>query len=127
MKRRSGFTLMEVLIATMIMVVVLATLVYGLSQCSNLTETVRNQDAALNAAQAKLEEIANSDLSYIMSYNGTTFNVTGLPSNAQGWVGVSKASTYTNDLYNVTVKIIWQQRGGRRVTRALTTTFIRIL
>lgn len=121
---KKGFTLIEVLIATVIMVSALGALVYGLSQCTGLTETVRNQDIALNAIQEKLEEIANSDLSQIMDYDGQTFDITGLTPDSAGSVTIAQVGS--SELYDVTVTVTWEQRGPRTMSRTLITTLVQI-
>lgn len=140
---KNGFTLMEVLFATVIMVSVLIALVYSLTQAANVTQTVHNQDIALSAAQDMLEEIANSDLNQIMNYNGQTFAVetevvaadgttTTIPLlhappglNALGHPGsITVAQIGTTNLYNVTVTVTWQQAGGRVLNRSLSTTLV---
>ena len=134
---KKGFTLIEVLIATVIMVSALGALVYGLTQCSGLTETVRNRDIALNAVQEKLEEIADSELSKIMEYNdppNNSFAVVDTQGDDlliappalvnPGQIIVTQIGT--TDLYDVTVTVTWQQRAGRQIARSLTTTlFVR--
>ena len=124
MDNKKGFTLVEVLIATAIMVSALGALVYALTQNSNLTETMRNQDIALNGAQQRLETIAN-DISNIMNYNNAPFLVTGLTPDPAG----SSTSTIspvpgTNNLFDVSVTVRWQQRGGRVISRTLNTTLV---
>ena len=127
---KSGFTLLEVLIATLIMVSVLGSLVYGLSQCSNLTETTRNQGIALNGAQQKLEEITNNT-GQITAYHDQNFPIQDAQGNAlltappgQGNPGsVRVIPIGTTNLYNVTITIKWIQRGGRQLAYTITTTF----
>ncbi len=125
--------MLEVLIATAIMVIVLGAMVYGLSQCSNLTQTVHNQDIAMNAVQQKLEEIANSDISQIISnYDGQTFTVNGLnnpvdptdPTELIDHGQVAATPLGVGDLFDVTVTVSWRQKGSRQITRALTTTLV---
>ena len=124
MGNKRGFTLVEVLIATAIMVSVLGALVHALTQSSNLTETMRNQDIALNAAQQRLETIAN-DISNITDYNDPNkkknFLVAGLTPDPAGSTTIS--AIVANELYNATVTVTWTQRGGRQISRTLTTAF----
>ncbi len=132
MNNKNGFTLVEVLIATGIMAVVLGGFAYGLSQCASLTETAQNQDIALNAAQQKLEEIAN-DVRNVMTYNGQIFPVEDMGGNPlltppagqsdPGQVSVTQV-TGTVDLFDVAVTIGWQQRGGREISRTVSTTLV---
>jgi prepilin-type N-terminal cleavage/methylation domain-containing protein len=122
-KSSAGFTLLEVLMTTAIMVSVLGVLVYGLSQCSNLTQIMRSQDIAVNALQEKLEEIANSDISQIMgNYNGQTFDIAGLTPDPAGSVVVTQIGAV--ELYDVTVTANWQQGNGRQLSRALNITLV---
>jgi len=135
MNNKKAFTLVEVLLATVIMVSVLGALVYGLGQSSDLIQTSRNQDIALNAAQEKLEEIANSNLSQIMSYNNAPLNSFSVQdaggndllffgaSTAPGQVTVTPVAG-TNNLFDVEVTVTWQQSGGREIERVLTTTLV---
>ena len=122
MGNKRGFTLVEVLIATAIMVSALGALVYALTQNSNLTETMRNQDIALNGAQQRLETIAN-DISNIMNYNNAPFLVTGLTPDPAGSSTSTVSEIIANELYDVTVTVTWLQRGGRQISRTLRTTF----
>lgn len=132
---KKGFTLIEVLIATVIMVSALGALVYGLTQCSGLTETVRNQDIALNAIQEKLEEIANSDISQVMTdYDNQYFPIEDAagdalliaPSTQPQPLFVDVTEVLADKLYDVEVTVTWQQRAGRQISRSLTTTLVNI-
>ncbi|UCC96056.1 MAG: type II secretion system protein, partial [Candidatus Omnitrophota bacterium] len=59
--KKRGFTLVETLIATLIMVIVLGALGYSLTMFLNLSDMARNQDIALNAAQGEIERVANTN------------------------------------------------------------------
>lgn len=129
-KGKNGFTLIETLISTAIMVSVLGALVYGLSQSAHLSESAKNQDIAFNAAQEKIEEIAN-DLSSITNYDKQTFPITDTQGNdllensggaAPGQITVKQVGT--SRLYDVVITVTWQQRGGRQISRSLSTTLV---
>jgi prepilin-type N-terminal cleavage/methylation domain-containing protein len=136
--KKKGFTLLEVLITTAIMISVLAAVAYGLSQASNLTETMRNQDIAINAARDILEQIIQSDLNDIMNnYNGQNFSIedvqgqplltapAGLNNNNNPIeVTVTGVGSSAN-LYDVAVTVTWEQRGHRQLSRTLRTTLWR--
>ena len=132
MKQKDGFTLIEVLIATAIMVSVLGALVYGLSQSSNLVETTRNQDIAFNAAQDKLEEIAHH-IDRIATYDNQDFPIEDVagndlltaPANQAEAGVVTVTDVVAGELYDVAVTVTWIQRGGRQISRILTTTLVR--
>ena len=128
-KSKSGFTLVEVMIATAILLVTTGAFLDLLVQCANLIETGRPQDMALSAAQAKLEEIAQSNLSNIMNYNSppqNSFPVSGLtaPLGQTNPGAVVVAQVGTSNLFDVTITVSWQEKGGNR-SRTLSTTLAR--
>lgn len=125
----TGFTLMEVVVATLVMVVVIVGLSQGVSLYSRSVDSVRQQDVALYAAQEKLEEIA-TDIENVLSYNGH-FNITDsagtnlitLPSgDAPGSVVVAQNPDVA-DLFSVNVTIAWNSF-GRQQSLTLNTAFI---
>jgi prepilin-type N-terminal cleavage/methylation domain-containing protein len=118
---KRGFTLIEVLMASFIMVLVLSALVYGLSQSLQLTQTVRDQDIAINAAQEKLEEIANNTQT-ITGYNNQVFSVAGLTPDPAGSVSVTQVAA--TNLYDVTITVGWQQTSGRQISRTVNATLL---
>jgi len=130
MKIEKGFTLMEVVVATLVMVVVIVGLSQGVSLYPRSVDSVRQQDVALYAAQEKLEEIA-TNIENVLSYNGQAFNITDsagtnlitLPSgDAPGSVVVAKNSDAA-DLYSVNVTIAWNSF-GRQQSLTLNTAFM---
>lgn len=124
---KKGFTLVETMIAVAILVSVLGALTYTISQSLRLARTTASRDIALNAAQKKLEEIANSNLHQILDYSGQTFAVAGLQrANAPddpGEVSVVAVSG-TADLFDVTVAVNWQQAGAGELSKTLSTTMV---
>ena len=123
--KKRGFTLAEALIASVILVVTAIAFLDNLIQCSNLTETVSLKDIALNAARGKLEEIAHSDLTQVMTYNGQTYPVTGLtaPVGQTNPLSVAVTQVGTTNLFEITITVNWQQR-GRLMSRIIRTTLI---
>jgi type II secretory pathway pseudopilin PulG len=121
--KKTGFTLVEALIASIVLVVTAVVFLDSLSQCSTLIETGSLSGIALNACRGKLEEIAHSDLSKIMvDYNGKGFAVSGpLGQTFPGAVVVTQV-TGTN-LYNIGVTVSWQQK-GRAMFKSLQITLI---
>lgn len=113
------FTLVEVLIATAILVSLFAALVYGFSQCSQVAETARNSDIALNIAQEELEDLANSDS---ISTGTNPIYLTGTELNGVGSATVTEIPGTA--LYDVTATVTWVQRGQKMLSREVRTTLI---
>lgn len=108
---RSGFTLMELMLAAAVLIIAISGLVAAFIGCYVLNETAKNLTLATMGAQEKLEEIRNHNFGKIYSdYNGTTFDVTGI--DAEGRVDVDNADA---DLLKIAVTICWRQVGGRIV------------
>ncbi|MFH1230351.1 MAG: prepilin-type N-terminal cleavage/methylation domain-containing protein [Planctomycetota bacterium] len=85
----SGFTLIEVIIAMVLLTVGTLTLLSVLSGGILQKETSREYDIARNAAAAQLEEVRGKDFTTIHSISGTYFAVTGLTA-PTGWTQPGK-------------------------------------
>lgn len=74
-----GFTLMELMLAAMILAFVLVGLLGTYITCLDLVETSKNTSIALNNCQVKLEEIKNATYAQIKTnYNKVAFETTGI-------------------------------------------------
>jgi Tfp pilus assembly protein PilV len=136
MQNNRGYYLLEACIATLILAIVLSALVVGLIQCYKLSTLSRQQDIVANAAQTKLEEIANNtDYSTILNYNTQTdlhtFAINGiLPvtgENNPGTVDVVQlmAGAAPTNLFEVTITVRWQISSGPRLERQLRMMLVR--
>lgn len=79
--RRGGFTLIEIMVATVILTIGLGTGVYALLLSLNLERAVRERGAALQAAESVLEQVRNTTFNEVfLRYNATTADdpVTGV-------------------------------------------------
>jgi prepilin-type N-terminal cleavage/methylation domain-containing protein len=110
LKSASGFTLIEIMLAILILVVVLCGLLSTYIGCLELASISKNSIFAVNAAQKKIEEIRNYSFSDIYNdYNNTTFTVDEMPSgNSKGVIYVDNSNP---DLLKLTVSVCWRQRG----------------
>lgn len=110
--KENGFTLLELLIASGILIIALTGLLATYAACFDLTETTRNSNLALNAAQETLEEMRDVNFLNIFSvYNGTTFQVSGMSTNSSlGYIVVNNSNS---DLLNVVIGVCWRQKGSR--------------
>lgn len=132
MKIKRGFTLVEVLAATFIMALALGAFVAGINPWTNITEVVKNQGIALNAAQEQLENIINN-AEVIMSFHNQTFPVEDDQGNTllvapsgqvnPGSITVIQVSGTTN-LFDVNIDVDWQEKGGRVLSRSLGATVV---
>ena len=129
MKKYSGFTLMELMIAVVILMVALTGLIATYVSCFDLNETARNLNYAMMAAQAKMEEIraeasTNYDTNLIAKYAipaNCTFKIsTFFPSGSpiadgdnNGTVIVTELPSAGSGKAQVIIRVCWRQRGGR--------------
>lgn len=111
-KKKHGFTLLELMIASGVLIITLAGLLATYVACLELGETTKNSNLALNAARQVLEEVRNTPfLSIFGTYDGYLFQVPGLATNSsQGYVSINNSNP---DLLNVTVGVCWRQKSSR--------------
>jgi len=111
---KKGFTLVEVLVATGLLVIVLAGLVGLFVYCSMLSELSGDMTMVMSELQGKWEEIRNHDYDLIVSdYSsggtpGNTFDLTQV--NAQGVIYIDAANP---ELLVVKIVASWQARNDR--------------
>ncbi|MFH1691621.1 MAG: prepilin-type N-terminal cleavage/methylation domain-containing protein [Candidatus Omnitrophota bacterium] len=112
LNKKDGFTLLELLIASGVLIIALTGLLATYAACYDLAETTRNSNLALNAAQETLEEMRNINfLSVFSLYDGATFQVSGMPANSSlGYVVVNNSNS---SLLNVAIGVCWRQKGSR--------------
>ena len=84
--RKSGLTLVEVLVAAAIMAFCLASLLLTYMSLFTLTDLSRDFTLATNAMQAKMEEIRQSNFSNLSSLNNTNFTVPGFSANSSSGI-----------------------------------------
>jgi prepilin-type N-terminal cleavage/methylation domain-containing protein len=116
--KSSGFTLAELMVATLILGLVLVGLLGTYVACLDLTELSKNSSIATNIAMAKIEEVRNDTYANIKTdYDSTgcgrpscgkPFDITGLMGK-----GVSYVDNTNPDLLKITVTVCWRQRNGR--------------
>ena len=139
---KSGFTLIEVMIAAAVSVAVLLGLLGVFIACSDLNASARNLTIAINGAQQKLEEIRNHNFAQILNdyaaggMPGNLFDPGGeddnlnsvldlgeddngngvldSPLNGGGVVFISLVGG-SSDLLQIRIVVSWMQKGGRHV------------
>lgn len=108
--QRDGFTLLELMIAAVVLVAALLGLLGVFTGCFGLNETARNLTIAINGAQEKMEEIRNADFGTITNYSGP-FNISGL--DGMGRVDAIYVPGTNNSLIDIRVVICWRQGRNR--------------
>jgi prepilin-type N-terminal cleavage/methylation domain-containing protein len=98
--RKSGLTLVEVLVAAAIFAFCLSGLLLTYMNLFTLTDLSRDFTLASNAMQAKMEEIRQSNFSNLSSLNNTNFTVPGFAANSSSGIIQVYNTTY-NDLKEV--------------------------
>lgn len=111
-RKKPGFTLIEVVIAMLVVFIAVIGLLAAYASSFELVETARNTTYALNEAQEKIEELRGYNFFDIFTdYANTNFTVDGISAgNSNGLVEVDNTDP---DLLVVTVTVCWRQRSGR--------------
>ena len=117
MKIIKSFTLVETLVATLLITVAFGVLLPSMSHFIDILDVSKNRDIAANAVSEILAEIGSDAISTMQAtYDGKTFPVPELQPLAgtgitePGSITVNSVP-YTTDLFNVVVRVDWQQRG----------------
>jgi len=104
-----GFTLMELMIAALILAIVLVGLLASYLACMQLAEIARNTSIAMNSVRARSEQIEEHTFDNIKAdYDNATFVLANL-----NGMGVSYVDDTDPDLLLITVTVCWQQQRGR--------------
>ncbi len=107
--RNKGFSLSELMIATLIFTLAFAGTIIVFFRCIELSELARNSSAAVNASRSLLASIENTPFANISAtYNNTTFTAAGVNGR-----GVTYVTGLDADLLRVTTVFCWQEKNGR--------------
>jgi len=108
--KRKGFTLLELMIASGILVIVLTGLLSAYISCLEMNETTKNSNLALGAVQEELENLRKAPF---QTLNTTyTFYATGTLANLSlGRVVIDNAAN--TSFYRVDAGMCWKQRNSR--------------
>src|SRR4051812_34279023 len=126
MKRRAGFTLLEVLVATVIMGIAVTGLIVGLSQSVKNASRLADYDRAAMLARTRMNELL---LDVNLPFDGAvegTFDANDWAGVISGWRAVLKPSDLpphagpgTTILQAVELQVWWQPPAGTRRTMRL--------
>jgi prepilin-type N-terminal cleavage/methylation domain-containing protein len=104
----AGFTLVEVLVALVVMVSAIAILAQGFTTGGGASVTAQNRTKAVWLAEEKMADLESGVLALNLGQSGT---VTDNPD--WKWEVRSDSTTVTG-LYQMTVTIVWKERGQDR-------------
>src|SRR3989338_319004 len=110
-KRKSqtqkGFTLVELLISSAILMIAIVGILVSYLRCLELAEIAKNKTTAMNAVKSRMEQIKNTDFANVMAnYNSVTFTTPGL----NGMGGSYVTTTIINpDVLEVTISFSLKQ------------------
>ena len=108
---KTGFTLLELIIGSVILVVAIVGLLAAFGNCFTINEGARNLTIAMNNAQGKIEEIRNLTFDQVAAQDGANFEIIELPDNDSE--GIVEINTNNPNLLTVTITVCWRQKGGR--------------
>ncbi len=112
----SGLTLVEMMIASFILVVAFVGVLLTFLKCMQLNEFNTNSNHAVVAAKNRMEQIKDTDfLLQVGTWNGTVFSAADLGEISGNSSGVSYVDNTLADLYEVTVSVCWRQKNGQIV------------
>jgi prepilin-type N-terminal cleavage/methylation domain-containing protein len=107
LRSRKSFTLVEMLIATVIIAIALCGILAAYVSCYDVLTTSKNVNIATNAAQGLMEEIRNHTFTNITDdYDGLKFTVNNMPLN-KGRVYVDDSNP---EMLIVTISVCWRQK-----------------
>ena len=103
-----GFTLPELLMATVLMAVIFVGVLLTILKCLELTDIARVSSAAVIAAKNKMMEVENTPYgSIVANYHNVPFDVSGF--NGKGVTYATSAS----QAITITAVVCWKQPNGR--------------
>lgn len=112
-KINNGFTLVELMVSTLIVSIAFMGILLTIVRCMDLNEMSTNTTNALVEAKSKMEEIKNTVFTdLVATYDNVSFNpAQNFPGNSGK--GISYVDNSVVDLFVVTVSFSWVQKNGR--------------
>jgi hypothetical protein len=104
-----GLTLVELLIATLVMIPVCLAILYTFFQCMEYNDLARNSSIAVRACQQRMAQIENTSYGQIFAAcNNVSFTATGINGR-----GVSYVDNSNPQYLKLTTSFSWRQKSGR--------------
>ena len=114
-RRNGGFSLLEVVIALVVLTFSMITVMTMIIQASTTQQIARETETAKEAAMAQLAKVRMSLFADVPSFQGSTFVVSGLndarqsDQQSRGTVSIDMSNP---DLYDVLVTVNWKGKKG---------------
>ncbi len=106
---RSGFSLAELMVASVFLIFALMAVILGYLKCMELNDLSRNSSFAIKAVKSRMETIKNTAFNQLVpTYHNVTFTVNNLTGQ-----GVSYVDSSDPILYKISVVYCWRQKSGR--------------
>jgi len=107
--KKSGVTIVEVLVSFFILVLVFGGILYSFIRCLEFIELSRNMSRAVQTAQSRMDQIRSTSYNLIAStYDTVPFTIPDLDG-----MGVVYVDNSVADLLEVRVVICWRNKYGR--------------
>lgn len=109
---KTGFSLLELMLASVILIIAIGGLLSSYTLCFNINEMAKNQTLSIAVIQERLEDIRDHSFNSIFTdYNNSNFEITGIVNqDAEGSIRVDNSDP---DLLKIIVSACWRQQGGR--------------
>ncbi len=109
----SGFTLAELMVATVILVFAFAGTMVTFIRCMELNDMSRNTSLAVRAIETRMSLIKDTAFNQILAnFNNVAFQDVTVGNNGRG---VSYVDNTNPNLLVITITYCWQQKNGRIV------------
>jgi len=108
-KKNEGFTLAELMVSTVIMLICIVGILASYLRCLELNEMTKNASISINAAKSRMEQIKNTQFNQIAAtYHQVPFTIAGLDG-----MGVSYVDSTNPELLEVAIYVSFRQSNAR--------------
>ena len=108
----NGFSLIELMLSTTILIIILVGLLYTYVACFELNEFSKNLTLINNGLQAELEYVRETPFDSLTALDGQTFSLNGFP-NGSAIGAIEVYNSIYDDLKYVRLVACWRQKSQR--------------
>ena len=110
-KRNKGFTVVEVLIAVLILLPVFVSVMYVFIRSMELSDMARHSSEAVREVRSRITDIENTPFAQVdVNYNNSTFTIAGIDG-----IGVTYVDDSVPNILEITNSFCWQESNGRLI------------